>query len=459
MRFSCLQKNRRYGIPAALLCVLLCPACSRPIGWGMLLWSSGDPAIPSGTVLPVYIRSNIEQVWVVGVPEAYRNGPDGMDKAEIPLPRFELAGNRRAAEKRAAEFAPLALTYAETLQDGLPIRETPDNGARRVYRLRAGETVKILAEAEGAAAISAGGDPLPGSWYRVMAEDGTTGYCFSYRLKLFEHYGGPLKAAPAAEEDAGDPDLDMLLSKIWSPESYGVMVNNRRIDLEELSKKWRFDPGQETGTARIYLPDLDVSFTYTRIQPTGARSWHFTGTSLQMSLRRDTVLSVQFTDPGGALRSLLFTALPVDIDDLITQETDRREALFGSILSGGPSYTSSNYGTLVFSADGRFNWTGNILLIPRIIPASALGSGSAAMDLFLHRDLESRYDGAFTLRFDGVNGGRIPVRFMYALDTQGFRLEYAPDTSMDGTTVVRRASSPMVLYFFRTGDSFQSGVR
>jgi hypothetical protein len=431
-------------------------SCSRPIGWGVLLWSSGDPAIPSGTVLPVYIRSNIEQVWVVGVPAAYRNG---MDKMEIPLPRFELAGSRRAAKKRAAEFSPLALTYAETLQDGLPIRESSDNGARRVYRLRAGEIIKILAPAEGSVAVSASGEPLPGSWYRVMAEDGSAGYCFSYRLKLFEHHGGPLEAAPAEEEDTGDPDLDALLAKVWSPESYGTMVNSRRIDLEELSKKWRFDPGQETGVARIYMPDLDLSFNYTRIRPSGSRSWHFSGTSLQMSLRRDTVLSVQFTDPGGALRSLVFVALPVDIDDLVTQETNRREALFGGVLSGGPSYTSSNYGTLVFTENGRFNWTGNILLIPQVIPAMALGTGGIAMDLFLHRDLESRYNGAFTLRFDGVNGGRIPVRFMYSLDTQGFRLEYVPDTSMDGNTVARRASSPMVLYFFRTEDSFQSGIR
>ena len=81
------------------------------------------------------------------------------------------------------------------------------------------------------------------------------------------------------------------------------------------------------------------------------------------------------------------------------------------------------------------------------------------MDLFLHRDLENRYNGAFTLRFDGVNGGRIPVRFMYSLDTQGFRLEYVPDTGIDGNAVVRRASSPMVLYFFRTEDSFPSGLR
>jgi hypothetical protein len=449
---------KRRGLLAATVSLLLC-ACSRPIGWGVLLWSAGNPAIPSGTVLPVYIRSNIEQVWVVGVPEAYRDGKDGMDKTEIPLPRFELVGSRGAAMKRAAAFAPLALTYAETLQDGLPIRESPDNGARRVYRLRAGELVKILAPAEGSVAVSAGGDPLPGSWYKVMAEDGSTGYCFSYRLKLFEHQGGPLQAAPAEEAVTEDPDLDALLAKVWSPESYGAMVSSRRLDLEELSKKWRFDPGQETGTARICLPDLDRSFTYTKILGTGGRSWRFEGTSLLMSLRRDTVLSVQFTEEGGALRSFVFVALPVDIDDLVTQETNRREALFGRIFSEGPSYISSNYGTLVFAEDGGFTWSGSILLIPRVIPAAALGSGGVAMDLFLHQDLESRYDGAFTLRFDGVNGGRVPVRFMYSLDSQGFRLEYVPDTGMDGNTVVRRASSPMVLYFYRTEGAFQSGIR
>jgi hypothetical protein len=37
-------------------------SCERTLGWGMLLWSTEDPDIPSGTVLPVYIRSNIDHV-------------------------------------------------------------------------------------------------------------------------------------------------------------------------------------------------------------------------------------------------------------------------------------------------------------------------------------------------------------------------------------------------------------
>jgi hypothetical protein len=40
---------------------------------------------------------------------------------------------------------------------------------------------------------------------------------------------------------------------------------------------------------------------------------------------------------------------------------------------------------------------------------------------------------------------------MYTLDAQGLRIEYVPDTSMDGNLVVRRASSPTVIYFYRAG--------
>jgi hypothetical protein len=435
--------------PALVLAVLaLAASCSR-LGWGMLLWSSEDPAIPSGTILPVYIRSNIDQVWVVGIPEIYRAGKKGIDKMEIPLSQFELAGSKGKARKRAEEFSPFALTYAETLQDGLPIRENPDNSARRVYRLRTGEIIKVLARAEGNPAISATGDPLPGDWYQVLTEDGNMGYCFSYRLKIFEHSGCPLAAVQTEQEEIMDPDLENLLVKTWSPESYGAMVNSRQIDLEDLSRHWRFDPGQDTGIARIYLPNTDLTFSYTGIRPAGSLAWRFEGSSLQMNLRSDTTLAVQYTEPGGAPRTLLFVALPMEVEDLIVQESARREDLFLNIYTQGPAFTSNNYGTITFTESGRFGWTGFSLLVPQVIPLNAAGSGGIAMDLFLSPSLQSRYNGAFSLRFDGAGGQDLIVRFMYTLDSQGFRLEYVPEANMEGLMVSRRAPSPMVLYFFR----------
>jgi hypothetical protein len=429
-----------------LLCLLF--SCTRRLGYGILLWSAEDPPIPSGTVLPVYIRSNIDQVWVTGIPEEYRSRETRIDKLEIPLSKLELAGSKTQARRRAEEFAPYALSYAETLQDGLPIRESPDNGARRVYRLRLGEIIKILSPAIGIAAVGTTGDALPGEWFKVLTENGTLGYCFSYRLRLFEHGGGSLAALPQ-NVAAEDPELEQLLSRTWSADVYGTMVNTRKINLEDFYQGWSFDPGQDTGIAHIKTQELDRSFSYTAIRPTGTRSWRFEGSPLQMNLRSDTTLVVQFSENGGLLRTFLFTELATSLEDLIDQETVRRQELFNTIYDQGPAYTSHNYGTLTFSEDGRFSWSGYELLVPHIIPASVFGNGFVDMRLFLDNTLTSRYDGAFTLRFNTISAD-IPIDFMYTLDSQGFRLEYVPDTSMNELTVSRRASSPLVLYFYRS---------
>ena len=445
MRCLTIVRFFRLCLFAAVWCCAL-SACSR-LGWGVLLWSTEEPAIPSGTVLPVYIKSNIDKVWVVGVPATYRDGKGAFNKLEIPLSRFELSGSKSRARKRAAEFAEYARLYAENMQDGLPIRADPDNGARRVYRLRSGEVIKILSLAQGNPAISASGDPLPGDWYKVLTKDGVTGYCFSYRLKLFDHYGGQIAALPAEEEETADPDLDILLSKIWSPESYGAMLDSRSINLEELSRRWRFEPGQETGIAHIYLLGLDRNFPYTAIRPDGERAWRFEGSNLQMSLRSDTTLAVQFTESNGGMRTLLFVSLPADVNDLIAQESSRREGLYNAIYTQGPVFTSNNYGTIVFREDGGFSWSGFDLMAPEIIPAEANGNGTVSMDLFLGAALVDRYNGAFTMHFDGTDKAR--VRFLYTMDSQGFRIEVAPDATIEDVTVTRRAASPMVLYFFR----------
>jgi len=426
-------------------------SCSSRLGWGVLLWSTDDPPIPSGTVLPVYIRSNINKVWVIGIPNGLRNTKDGLDKMEIPLARLELVGSKSRANKRAGNFARYALTYAENMQDGLPIRDNPDNNARRVYRMKYGEIIKILSLEEGSPAISATGDPLPGDWYKVLTEDGSTGYCFSYRLKLFEHTGGLLAASvPAAAESssAPDPELDMLMMKVWLPELYSAMVDNKRINLDDLARRWRFDPGQETGIARIFAPGVDLSFSYTAIRPEGQRAWRFEGANLRMQLRTDTTLAVQYNESGGSMRTLLFVSLPLTVEDLVIQETARRERLYNAIYHQGPVFTSNNYGTIIFRENGTFTWKGFDLLVPHLLPESVDGTGTISMDLFLAPELEDRYTGAFTLHF-GNGGAQAILRCMYALDNQGFRIEIAPETTIEDNTVFRRAASPMVLYFFK----------
>ncbi|MDR1839845.1 MAG: SH3 domain-containing protein [Treponema sp.] len=431
----------RLSIYLTLAVVLLLSSCSR-MGWGILLWTTEDPQIASGTVLPVYIRSNIDKVWVVGVPETSK-------KIEIPLTQLEFSGSKRKAEKRAREFAEYARVYAENMQDGLPVRDDPDNGSRRVYRLRLGEIIKILEKVEGNPAISTTGDPLPGDWYMVLTNDGVTGYCFSYRLKLFEHNEGPLLAAPASRREiADDPDLEMVLSRTWSPEFYQQMINSRQINIAELEKHYRFDPGQDTGIAKIILPDIEREFIYEGIYPDGERAWRFEGSDLQISLRTNTTLAVQFLESNGSRRTLLFAALGAEIDDIIIQENTRRETQFMTIYNHGPVFTSNNYGTIVFTESHGFTWTGFDLLVPQLIPAASGGRGRVYMDIFLSTSLAERYNGAFTFRLTDVTPNRNLV-FMYGLDNQGLRLEVVPDFGVEDITVTRRATSPVVLYFFK----------
>jgi hypothetical protein len=427
---------------------LLLSSCSR-LGWGILLWSTEEPPILSGTVLPVYIRSNIDHVWVVGVPETQRKDKKDSGKIEIPLTQFEFAGSKRKAIKRAQEFAQYASAYAENLQDGLPIRDNPDNNSRRVYRLRVGEIIKILSLAEGVPPISTTGDPLPGYWYKVLTHDGVTGYCFSYRLKIFDHNEGPLQAENVTRrESAPDPELDMVMSKTWSPESYLQMINSRQINIRELEKHYCFDPGQDTGIARIFLSDMEREFVYEGIYPDGERAWRFEGTNLQMSLRTNTTLAVQFLESSGLRRTIVFVELSADVDDLILQENGRRETQFMTIYNQGPVFTSNNYGTITFTESGGFSWTGYDLLVPQLIPSDTKGEGRVSMDLFLAPSFAERYNGAVTLRFSDIRSNNI-IRFMYTIDSQGLRLEVVPDYAVEDFTVTRRSSSPMVLYFFR----------
>ena len=453
------QKRYIYCVFLALAAFAL-SSCSSRMGWGVLLWATDDPFVPSGTVLPVYIRSNIDGVWIVGLPGGMRTS-SGLDKMEVPIAHLELVGNRSRADAHAQDFAPFALTYAENLQAGLPIRANPDNNARRVYRMREGDIIKVLAvSARGVPPLGVTGQPLPGQWYRVLTEDGTVGYTFSYRLRFFDHIGGPLVAPEfVARESLSGSDLDMLMSRTWLPESYLTMINSGRINLDELSRRWHFNPGQDTGVAQIVMPGINQRFPFTGIVPSGNRAWRFEGTSLSTQLRSDTVLSVQFTEGAGNIRSFTFVSLPIDIEEIIAEEVARRAILHGEIFRHGPVFTSSNFGTIVFGEDGTFAWNGFDLLVPQHIPRAAVGHGTVDMDLFLSPALGSQYSGAFTMRFTGSDGREVAaLRSMYTLDSQGFRIEIIPEASIDGMTVARRAASPMVLFFFADNDTEIAGV-
>ncbi|MDR1928997.1 MAG: SH3 domain-containing protein [Treponema sp.] len=435
-------------LPALLLLSALL-SCSKEIGWGVLLWTIEEPAIPSGTVLPVYMRSNIEEQWIAGIPG---ENPGGQQKlVEIPLSHLELFRTRGAALRQASANAEYAITYAEVLQDGLPIRDKPENGARRVYRLKEGEVIKILEKAEGVEAVGASGAPLEGGWFVVLTESGSTGYCFSNRLRFFEHTRGPLVVFKP-EISGDDPDLDFILSRPWYPESYGAMLSSGSLDTEALAKHWGFIPGADTGKAKITLPDLAIDFPYRKISRAGERAWIFEGSPLLLTFQgepgaENARLTVQYDDETGLTHSAVFVNLPFSVDMIISREMSRRQTLYQELFVRGPSYYSPNYGALTLSSDRRFSWDEMGNLPPGMFPPSALGSGIIDMGIYLPADLVNRYTGALSMKLDAVNGEGPFLTFLYTLDNQGLKLEYVPRENLNGPAVVRRDSSALVIYF------------
>jgi hypothetical protein len=419
-------------------------SCSKTLGWGVLLWYTDDPPLPSGTILPVFVRSNIDQTWIAGIPNEYRWGD--RENFEIPLSHLELAKTKRAAEKIVGGLGEYLYTYAEVLQDGLPVRDKPENDAQRTYRLKMGEVVKVIGQTEGVSAMGTAGSPLDGEWLKILTENGFTGYCFSLRLRLFEHETGPFPEENREIDTGGDADLEQLISRAWYPESWGTMVSSGKIDVEELSEQWGFESGTSSGMAKIILANTDLRFPYTGIKKEPNRSWSFEGSGLRVSLRSETNMLAQYEDENGRKQSVSFVTLPETTAALINRENERRALLFQKIYSRGPSFYSVNYGTITFMENMRFNW-GTANLPGGILSESALGSGIVSMGRYLEGESAKRYDGAFALLFDTVGGKRDEVTFLYSLESQGIRLEYVAPSNIRKSIVTPPSSSPLIIYF------------
>jgi len=424
--------------------------CSQKFtGWGVLLWSIDDPEIPSGTVLPVQIRSNVEQAWITGIPDEYINAnmTESRQFAMVPLPHLEFFSSKRKAEKYAAAFAEYAVVYAETMQDGLPIRDKPENSGRRTYRLKEGEIIKILEKAKGVEAVSTTGDPLEGEWFKVLTRSGSTGYCFSFRLRMFEHTTGPMRTMAARMEAGEDKDLDLVLGRIWYPESYGTMIKSGRLNLDILSRNYSFTAGISDSKARIHLEKGDAEFPYRKITKTAERTWSFEGTSLVVTLHSESTLEAQWEDSNRIRQSETFVTLPMSVEIIVNQEKEKRQNKFQALYNRGPEFSSANYGTLSLKSDGNFTWDETENLPEGMLPASIVGSGKIDMDYTLTGEMEERYTGAMALRFNAVSGSGTFLIFAYTLDNQGLRMEYIPREYVPGRAVSRRASLPFTIYF------------
>ena len=426
-------------------------SCSSEImGYSVVLWNIHEEnkgekiAVADGTIVPVYLKSHINNVYVIGV-------PGSKTKIEIPLWKISEPESKKKASVTAKKYKNYKHQYAKCILDGLPIREAALNTSKQVYRLRKDEILRVLYEGKGVAPTT-GSQKLEGKWLAVLTSEGTKGWCFSHNLRLFTmNADGSLgDGAEEAHVQETDDLLDGMLESKWYPEYYSAMIKSGDINLDGMQPNYGFDTGLDSGNVELNLPGITVSSPYEGVTKTSNNVYRFNNSPFQVTVRNAKSIVVQYTNEKGSPRSYNFTTLDagIRITALIADERTRRTNLFKTIRGAGPDFRSTSYGTLSFEANNEFTWNGYDLLVPAYITPEAEGSGTVSFKYFVPQSLKRSYDCVMTLTFNGMEK---ELTFLVKRESNGLRLTVAnvtkSETSLYDSAKISIPSNPLILFF------------
>lgn len=435
-----------FGIILVFIAVSLFSSCSKVIGYSVVLWHDENHGLDDGTIVPVYVKSNISHVYVISL-------PNSKEKFEIPLWKLSEPEKKSKAVNRAARSGDYKSKYAKCAVDGLPIRADKVNTSKQVYRLRKNEIVRTLYKGNGVAPTS-GGKALEGEWLRVLTSDGTQGWCFSYNLRLFEMnrdgtYG---EGAVEAEIEEKDELLEQIMTTKWYPDYYSPMIKSGEIDIDSIKTEYGFDTGYESDTVSIVLPNLNVSFDYSGVTKKEDRVYVFDKIPLELTIRNSRSIVLNYTNETGKPKSYTFVTLnsELNIEEIIQKEIERRQKLYKDIVALGPDFKSGNYGNLSFDDSGTFSWSGFSRLVPSVIAKGVKGKGTVSMNYFIPSLYQKEWDGIVTFDFEG---GERELNFLYKKEDNGLRMTVVNVSSFINETTGRKKvtvtlpSNSIVLFF------------
>lgn len=427
-----------YRIILLLFCSLILSflSCSaKPIGYAVVLWDEGEE-LKTGELLAVMEESKIRKTYLV-VAEGEK---DLRDIDAFKTRFFELKAN---ADAFIRDYAPYLNKFAFSEKDGLPVREEAHQEARRIYKLKAGQLVKVLKRETELVAIGSYQD----YWYRVLTDDGYEGFCFGYYLSGFESRGNPREEAQILMGQ--DTLLDKLLSEIWRPEYFKEMIDKERIDLYRLRQDIGLFPSADSRAVRLVTAKYSINFTYEKIEKMGIGRYHFQSGDQQKDLRisivRDDRIILSYNIAGRAVR-VVYILLEENLEEVIEQERSRRLKIFGTITKRGRVLKSAGYGNIRLLEGLSFEWTNFGRLGSQIFLKEVKGSGSVDFPFFLSAELAGEFDGIITFRFDEYQAEE-GTSFLYKIDQKGIRMVFIRSEKIDDLVVGRTGLSPLILYF------------
>lgn len=409
------------------------------MGYSVVLWNVPEIGLQGGDVVPVYIKSNISHVYIIGL----ENG----EKSEVPLWQLSDPVKKSKINGMAQKYAEHAHTYASVKSDGLPSRAEPVNTAKQVYRLRKGEVIKILYKGKGQAPMT-GGKPLEGDWYKILTSNGTQGWCFSYNLNLYEvdETGNKIGGEDIVEEEDNDTTMDYVISKVWYPDSFDRMIKNQNIDLNQLHPSYNFSIDVENSKVNLNTRTIHESWTYSGFTKTDEKQYTLNNIPIVVIYKKSNFIVVRYTGENGKPQELDFVLIDQDLNEVIKAEKDRCSEAYLQVFTHGPVYNSSNYGRLTFEEAGTFKWSNFKLLVPSVIPAGTKSYGTVSVKYSISKKLKENYDGVLTFKFEGLNE---PVNFLYKLENGNLRLEDATSAKFDGNQLKERGAGSVVMFFQR----------
>ena len=416
----------------------------KVIGYSVVLWNNPEQEIKSGDVLPVYIKSNISHVYIAG---KNLNLKENEQKIEIPLWQLTEPVKKSKLSSVKEKYQENARTYANVKTDGLPCRAEPVNTAKQVYRLRKGEIIKILYKGNGQSPMT-GGKPLPGEWYKILTDNGTTGWCFSYNLDLFEtdDNGNRIGGNDFVDEVQEDEIYKLIVSNVWYPEEFRSLIDLEDIDLSKIHPSYRFTIDEENKKVSLNTQKIHESWIYEGYSKIDDREYELKNISIKIIYRKADYIVVRYTDETGKPQDLNFVTIKEDLNEIISKEKQRRSEELMNLWYKGP-YSSQSYGKLSFTEDNLFKWTGFKLLVPSVIPAGSKNNGSAQIKYSLSKTLKKDYDGIVTFTFEGSSQ---EINFLYKMDDGGLKLEDTIGASFKGNQITSRGVSPVIIFFKRT---------
>lgn len=420
------------------LFVLLLTGCSEKImGYSVLLWSNEEYGIPSGDVVPVYIRSNISHVYVIGTPSG--------EKVELPL--WQLTDPVKKSKIQAVQdtYSEYANTYASVKVDGLPGRAEYVNTSKQVYRFRKGEVVKILYQGNGQPPMT-GDKPLEGEWYKFLTKTGVQGWCFSYSLNLYK--AGldrlPLDGELDIEQEENDGVIDAIAEKIWYPDYFRKMIDSKNIDTSAISPAYNFKIDKANNKVSLNTQKLHLSWPYAGYVKVDTNDYELIDIPIHVLSINGSEIVVRYTGANGKPEDLNFLTIKEDLNQILSEERTRRSKQLAKFTNNGPTYSSAAYGTIRFNSDNSIKWENYQALVPAIIKAGAQNSGVASIKCSVGSKLSANYDGVVTIRLNGLDSD---INFLYKFEKGGVRLEDTSSAVYDGSQIIERSQSPVIMFF------------